>query len=201
MNIWYDQTVTLQSLRELNALDAVIKFILDNIQAMTRDFEIKRLLIGLSSLLMTPGKIDEAVQQQSGPFMRAIAYLCQKSFEIRLKEQKASDEKGEKAEVDKNAEKPGFGMLFDGDENYDEGLEALADGDDDDESEFEESDDDCDLYDTLFDEVDEVLLVHERLTTLQGQCEDQWKYLLGQLTDGERDSFHGVLTNNAQLAA
>lgn len=86
MNIWYDQTVTLQSLRELNALDAVIKFILDNIQAMTRDFEIKRLLIGLSSLLMTPGKIDEAVQQQSGPFMRAIAYLCQKSFEIRLKE-------------------------------------------------------------------------------------------------------------------
>lgn len=31
MNIWYDQTVTLQSLRELNALDAVIKFILDNI--------------------------------------------------------------------------------------------------------------------------------------------------------------------------
>ena len=40
-------------------------------------------------------------------------------------------------------------MLFDGDENYDEGLEALAEGDDDDESEFEESDEECDLYDTL----------------------------------------------------
>ena len=58
-------------------------------------------------------------------------------------------------------------MLFDGDENYDEGLEALAEGDDDDESEFEESEEECDLYDTLFDDVDEVSLVQERLAALE----------------------------------
>ena len=76
MNVWYDQGVTLQSLKELNALDSVLNFIIDNINAMTRDFEIKRLLIGLSSLLMSPGQIDEAVQKRSGDFMRAIFYLC-----------------------------------------------------------------------------------------------------------------------------
>lgn len=164
---------------------------------MTRDFEIKRLLIGLSALLMSPGQIDDAVQARSSDFMHAIAYLCEQSFKLRLKEQE-TDEKGEKAEVDKTAE---YGTLFDGEENYEEGLEALGEGDDDDESEFEESEDDCELYDTLFDEVDGVELVQERLTALEAQCVDQWKYLLGQLNDSERDAFHGVLTNNAQLAA
>ena len=92
-------------------------------------------------------------------------------------------------------------MLYDGDQNYEDGLEALAE-DDDDESDFEESDDeDCDLYDTLFDEVDEVLLIQERLSALETQCADQWNFLLGQLSDAERENFSLVLNNNAKFAA
>lgn len=62
MNFWFDQSTTLNSLKSLNSLDDVFKFILNNIDAMKKDFEIKRLIIGISSLLMTPGLLDNGVQ-------------------------------------------------------------------------------------------------------------------------------------------
>lgn len=63
MNFWFDQSTTLNSLKSLNSLDDVFKFILNNIDAMKKDFEIKRLIIGISSLLMTPGLLDNGVQK------------------------------------------------------------------------------------------------------------------------------------------
>ena len=199
MNIWYDMNVTLESLKQLDAVDAAMGFILDNIGAMEHEFEIKRLLIGLSSLLMSPGQMDSAVHARSTDFMRAICYLCEKSLGKKVKEE---DKKGEKAEVDKNAETAGA-MLFNGDDNYADGLDALADGDDDSEDDVysEDEDDDCELYDTILDGVDDVLLVQERLETLQAQCRDQWEFLLGQLSEAERNALSQVLAQNAQFAA
>ena len=63
MNFWFDQSTTLNSLKSLNSLDDVFKFILNNIYSKKKDFEIKRLIIGISSLLMTPGLLDNGVQK------------------------------------------------------------------------------------------------------------------------------------------
>lgn len=158
---------------------------------MEHEFEIKRLLIGLSALLMSPGQMDDAVRARAGDFMRAICYLCDKSLGKKVKEE---DKKGEKAEVDKTAETAGA-MLFNGDDNYADGLDALADGDDDDSEDdlySEDEDDDCELYDTILDGVDDVGLVAERLQALETQCPDQREFLLGQLNDAERSALGNV---------
>jgi hypothetical protein len=54
MNISYDQNASIQSLKAHQALDQVFDFILENIQGMEKDFEIKRLVIGLSALTLSP---------------------------------------------------------------------------------------------------------------------------------------------------
>ena len=55
MNLWYDSATTLGSLRQLKALDQVLQFLFGNLQNVSKDFEIKRLILGLSALTMTPG--------------------------------------------------------------------------------------------------------------------------------------------------
>ena len=54
MNMWYDQSTTIQSFSSCNQLDSVFNFILQNVTNMENDFEIKRLVIGLSTLTMSP---------------------------------------------------------------------------------------------------------------------------------------------------
>lgn len=85
MNFWFDQSTTLNSLKSLNSLDDVFKFILNNIDAMKKDFEIKRLIIGISSLLMTPGLLDNGVQNYAQQLMHAILFLCERSINLKIK--------------------------------------------------------------------------------------------------------------------
>ena len=47
------------SLKSLQAFDSVFNFIFSNIGNMKKDFEIKRLVVGLATLLMTPNNCDE----------------------------------------------------------------------------------------------------------------------------------------------
>lgn len=54
MNFKYDQVTTIQSLQSLGVLDQVFDFILSNVDGMNADFEIKRLLMGLSTLALGP---------------------------------------------------------------------------------------------------------------------------------------------------
>lgn len=54
MNFWYDQQTNIASLSSLKALETVLDFILSQIKNMTKDFEIKRIIIGLSSLTLLP---------------------------------------------------------------------------------------------------------------------------------------------------
>jgi len=53
MNFWYDQSVTIQSLQAHGAIDNVFTFILENVGGMDKDFEVKRLVIGLSTLTLS----------------------------------------------------------------------------------------------------------------------------------------------------
>jgi len=45
---------------------------------MDNDFEIKRIIIGLSTLTLSPesSQLDAVVQQRFSDFMRAILFLC-----------------------------------------------------------------------------------------------------------------------------
>ena len=49
----------------MGQLEKVLKFIVDHYPVMNKDFEVKRLIIGISALLMTPGQIDNTVQMGS----------------------------------------------------------------------------------------------------------------------------------------
>lgn len=90
MNFWYNQQLTISSLASINQLDAVFQFILTNINNMENDFEIKRLIIGLTTLTLTPmsAQLDSSVQQHFESFIKAILFLCQKSLSIREKRQR-----------------------------------------------------------------------------------------------------------------
>lgn len=112
---------------------------------MEKDFEIKRLIIGLSALALgdKSPQLDQKVQQRYPDFMKAILFLCQKS--LQLKEKKSKKE--EEAEEDKDCEK---GVVYEDDEEGDfvgldseEGSEYDMDSDDD---EFASH-----LYDTKLD--------------------------------------------------
>jgi len=64
MNFWYDQPTTIQALQGRGALDNVFSFILSNVEGMDKDFEVKRLLIGLSTLALSvnSSELDPSVQ-------------------------------------------------------------------------------------------------------------------------------------------
>ena len=87
MNFWYDQSLTLQSLQATGSLDTVFAFILERAREMDKDFEIKRLIIGLSTLTLSPqsSQVDPVVQHRFPEFMQAILVLCRRSLEIREK--------------------------------------------------------------------------------------------------------------------
>ena len=54
MNLWYEQSTTIQSLKEHGAFEKVLGYIFENLTEMDRDFEVKRLVLGLSSLICDP---------------------------------------------------------------------------------------------------------------------------------------------------
>lgn len=77
-------------------------FILQNIEKMKQDFEIKRVIIGLSALTLSSksASLDPSIQQRFPDFMKAILFLCQKSLEMRAKKLAKEDE----CEEDKDCE-------------------------------------------------------------------------------------------------
>ena len=54
MNFWNNQQTTIASWKSLGQLDTIFNFILANVTNMENDFEIKRLIIGLSTLALSP---------------------------------------------------------------------------------------------------------------------------------------------------
>ena len=155
MNFWYDQNVTIQSLQTMGQLDNVFQTIFNSINNIKEDFEIKRMIIGLSTLTLSQNSssLDAGVQTRFGEFMKAIVFLCQKSLEIREKKFKPIEE----ASVDKDCEN---GAIYDEDEDDGELRFDNVDSDsDEDEWSGGESDDENDLYDSNLDKIDEILHV------------------------------------------
>ena len=60
MNFWFSPSTTLESLKRMNFLNESFKLIIDSMENMDRleDFEIKRFILGFSSLVLKPGSYD-----------------------------------------------------------------------------------------------------------------------------------------------
>lgn len=109
--------------------------------------------------------------------MRAILHLCESSLQQRISE----NEKQEAAECDQNAEK---GVIYDDENEEDNLLEGIDDESDDEEFDLDEESDSEQLYDTLFDKVDEILLVRDALNSLSAKCNEHYSFMMGQLDNG-----------------
>ena len=176
MNLWYEQSTTIQSFNARGCFDDVLRYAFDNIKEMDRDFEVKRLVMGLSSLLCEPNQSDPCVTSKTSEFVNAIMFLCQKSFEIRDKKSKH-----EEAEVDDSGEKD---VIYD-----DEGDEAgnfLDDGEDigDSDEDYDPDDDEeasNELYECKLDSIDEVLFFKEKLDIVQNMNPNQFNQIISCL--------------------
>ena len=162
MNFFFDQNMTIQSISAMGQgqLDRVFQFIIENINGMDKDFEIKRLIIGLSTLAISPTN-EASINGRIQEFMRAIVYLCQKSIEIKEKRFRPIEE----AQEDKECEK---GAIYLDDEDADDEIkfDEIDDDDDDDDQWSCGSEDDFDLYDSKFDKFDEILHLKSLLESL-----------------------------------
>lgn len=143
---------------------------------MKQDFEIKRFVIGLSSLVQRdPNELPPQVQQQMGNIMKVIAFLCQKSIVVRVKNQ----EKAEQCEED-NIE--GKGEIYEDEENP---IELISDDEDDEEDEDYDCNEDVDrdLYDSKLDTLDEVLFCRDIFQAMEQQSPQLYQFYFLQCLD------------------
>lgn len=88
-NFWYDQPTTLNSLKASNNLDQVFHFIFTNMDKMHRDFEVKRLVIGLASLtLLSDMPPPNELMPKTRDIMQGIFVMCKKSLDLKEKKSK-----------------------------------------------------------------------------------------------------------------
>lgn len=148
---------------------------------MDNDFEIKRLLIGLSTLTLSPSSssLISSVQSRFKEFMDAIVFLCQKSLQLREKK----SQKLEQAEEDKDCEK---GAIYDEDEDAEGEIEFCDNDEEDDDWNIEDDDDDKELYETKLDKIDDVLFVQEQLNSLQTQNPTHFNNILSLLSQEQQ---------------
>lgn len=94
MALYYNTNLTLISLEQLGCTNNWISLIFNQAQTLKQDFEIKRFIIGLSSLIKKDqSELPQSVQQSLPGIMKMLVFLCQKSIVIREKElQKEKEE-------------------------------------------------------------------------------------------------------------
>ena len=165
MNLWYDQNTTISSLETHGSLDYVFSFIISNIENIKKDFEIKRVVIGLSTLTLSldSNNLNEQVKSQFPNFLNAIMVLCQKSLEIRQKKITKAKDEDEEAIEDEECEKE---AIYDEDDEENIEIEESDCEYEDDEWDLEDDELENELYDTKIDKIDEILYVRDQINTL-----------------------------------
>ena len=83
--LWYDLGTTLSILVESGNLDNFMGTAFSKITDITEDFEVKRFMLGLSSLLVNQDMPD-TVKANYQTLMQALVHLSAKSIEIKQKE-------------------------------------------------------------------------------------------------------------------
>ena len=184
-NFWYDQQTTLNSLKASNNLDQVFHFIFANMPKMNRDFEVKRLVIGLASLtLQSDMPPPQELMPKAQDIMTAIVAMSQKSLELKEKKNRQKEE----ALEDKDVEQ----VIYDGDEDCDDIKFSLDEDSDDEYDNWSEHDDDAEdesdgeLEDSTLYNVCEILFVKEKLAALEQANPDQFQFMLNLLDEQQK---------------
>lgn len=188
MCLWYSTPHTLASLDKLGCTESFLGLVFQLTETTVKqDFEIKRFVIGLSSVVQRdPNELPPQVQQHIGNIMKVIVFLCQKSIVVRAKNQ----EKAEQAEED-NIE--GKGEIYEDEENP---IELISDDEDDEEDEDYDCNEDLDrdLYDSKLDSLDEVLFCRDIFQAMQQQSPQLYQiYFLQCLDQNDQANFHQAI--------
>lgn len=139
-----------------NLLALIFKLVQD--AQVKQDFEIKRFVIGLSSLIQRdPSELPVSVQQNQQSIMKALVFLCQKSIVVRVK----NKEKEEQCEEEMTEQVPEII------EDEDNELEILSEDEEDDEDYDCQEEMERDLYDSKLDSLDEVLFCRDVFATME----------------------------------
>lgn len=155
MSLHYSTNHTLMSLEQMGCTSNFVDLIFSQVESLKNDFEIKRFIIGLSTLMkMDQSELPLSIQNHLPGLIKAAVFLCQKSIVIR--EKALQKEKDEECEDDNDA------II----ENEDDDCEILSDEDDDED--YDCNDDISNqLYDSKLDDMDEVIYFRDVVTQLE----------------------------------
>jgi len=151
MCLWYDMGQTVSVLETQNAMETFFQFIFQKVGEIREDFEVKRFVIGLTALLVN-SEMPDSVKNNYSNIIKALAYLSQKSIDIRNKAIEGK-QKVQEAEVEDHGE----AIICEDEEDANIDLDS---DDNDDEYEYGDEDDvdgDDNMYDSPLDSLDEVL--------------------------------------------
>lgn len=162
MCLWYNTAQTLQSLEQLGCTQNLFALIFNLVETNTvkQDFEIKRLVLGLSSVIQRdPTEIPQSVQALLQNVMKVLVYLCQRSIIVRSK----NNEKAEQCEEDPIE----AGAVYE--DECDNELALISDDEDDEDDEDYDCNEDIDrdLYDSKLDQMDEVLFCRDVIMSME----------------------------------
>ena len=77
MALWYNTTQTLISLEQMGMTTNWINLVFSQLDTIKQDFEIKRFIIGLSSLIQKDhSELPPSVNEQLPGIMKALVFLC-----------------------------------------------------------------------------------------------------------------------------
>lgn len=157
MCLWYNTVQTLISLDQLGCTNQFFTLVFNLVETLKQDFEIKRFIIGLSSLIQKDqSELSQSAQQHLSNVIKAVVFLCQKSIIVRTKQA----EKEEMCDEDGNAE---TGVI-----NEDEEDECEIYSDEEDDEDYDCNEDiERDLYDSKLDQIDDVIFFSEVFSNLQ----------------------------------
>ena len=166
-------------------MDSFFQFVFSKVQEVKYDYEVKRYVLGLTSLLVN-SEMPDSVKNQYPNIIKALAFLSGKSIEIRQKALEGK-QKAEEAEVEDHGE----AVICEDEEDT---IIDIDSDEDDDAYEYGDDGDDIDgddnLYDSPLDDLDEVLHLQTQLNNLQqAGGQELFNYLMQQLSPEEQQSF------------
>jgi hypothetical protein len=101
MCFWYSTPTTVSSLDSLQATSGCFQLFFSLLPKLNQDFEIKRFVVGFTSILQTdPSQVSQSIQTFYGDIAKAVVFLCQMSIDLKIKEA-SKEKKDEEAEEDK----------------------------------------------------------------------------------------------------
>ena len=141
--------------------------------SLTNDFEVKRFILGLTSIITSdPAQLPQTVQTLYPQLVKAVVFLCNKSIEITIKEFEKSKEKQEEAIEDKLEGE----AICDDEEVVD--LDIESDEEEDEDYDYQQEQNNNDLYESKLEPIDDILYVRNALNQLQTSNQQLYQYLI-----------------------